>query len=137
MIGSSHQRQLGISTFIWILLFLAVAAGLSFDSYFVRELVSALLLFTLAFAVVAAFVTLFILMEEILERGVFMTALITHLIGSSVHDVGEEYGASTISHANDGSRIRNRADLQVLIPSSTSVHPRQSRAGTAVHEQTY
>jgi hypothetical protein len=119
-----------------ILMFLGVAVGLAFESYFVRELVSALLLFTVAFVIVAAFVTLFILIEEVLERGVVMTASIAHLIESSVHDVREEYGASTISHANAGSRIRNRADLQVLIPGSTSVRPKQSRAGVARHAQT-
>jgi hypothetical protein len=117
-------------------MFLGVAVGLAFESYFVRELVSAFLLFTVAFVIVAAFVTLFILTEEVLERGVVMMASIAHLIGSSVNDVREEYGASTISHANAGSRIRNCADLQVLIPSSTGVGPKQSRAGVARHAQT-
>jgi hypothetical protein len=64
-------------------MFLGVAVGLAVESYFVRELVSALLLFTVAFVIVAAFVTLFILIEEVLERGVLMTASIAHLIVGS------------------------------------------------------
>jgi hypothetical protein len=136
MIGSFHQRRLVTSTLIWILMFLGAAVGLAFESYFVRELVSALLLFTVAFVIVAVFVALFILMEEVLERGVVVTASIAHLIVSSVHDVGEEHGATTTSHANTGSKIRNRVDLQVLIPGSTSVRSKQSRAGIARHAQT-
>jgi hypothetical protein len=117
-------------------MFLGVAVGLAFESYFVRELDSVLLLFTVALVIVAAFVTLFVLMEEVLERGVVMTASIANLIGTSIHEVREEYWASSISHTNSGPSIRNRAGLQVLIPSWTSVRPKQSRAGIARHAQT-
>ena len=104
MIGSFHQRRLVRSRCIWILMFLGVGVGSAFESYFVRELVSALLLFTVAFVIAAAFVTLFILMEEVLERGVVMTASIANLIGTSIHEVREEYGASSISHTNSGTQ---------------------------------
>ena len=115
---------------------LGVAVGLAVESYFVRELVSALLLFTVAFVIVGAFVTLFVLIEDVLERGVIMTTSIALSIGSSVHDGREEYRASTISHDNSPFRTRNRADLQVLIPSSTSVRPNQLRTGIARHAKT-
>ena len=116
-------------------MFLGVAVGLAIESYFVRELISVFLLFTTAFVIVAVLVTLFILLDEILEWGVVMTASIANLIGTSIHEVREKYGASSISHTNAGSSIRNRAGLQVLIPSSTSVRPKQLRAGVARHAQ--
>ena len=103
--GNSRLRPFAIRAWIW--LFPIVIVGLSFGSYFVRELLSALLLFTALFLIVTILVMLVILLEQALEASVVSAASIVRLLGSSIHDVSKETCLSTISHTSAGRRTKN------------------------------
>jgi hypothetical protein len=51
---------------------------ISFQSYFVRELVAALFFFTILYAVLAAFVTLYVLFDHVLYSGILWVGSLGH-----------------------------------------------------------
>jgi hypothetical protein len=119
MSDNSRLRRLATNTRTWITLFPIVAVSLSFRSYFVRELLSALLLFTALFVVVAVLVMLVILFEQALEGSVVAAASIVRLLRSSIHDVNRELCVSTMSHTSAGRRAKNHNSC-IKLPNVTT-----------------
>ena len=68
----------------WILVMLA--AFLSFQSYFVRELVAALFFFTILYVILAALVALYILFDHALYSGFLWIASVGHSFHPFLHN---------------------------------------------------
>ena len=68
----------------WILVMLATF--ISFQSYFVRELLAALFFFTILYAIVAALVVLYLLICDALYSGILWVALFGHSFYPFLHN---------------------------------------------------
>lgn len=67
MVDRARPRQLALRTLKWIAVVLAIVLTWSLGDYYVRELFSALLLSAVLFVTVAVLLTLFMLLEELLD----------------------------------------------------------------------
>ena len=68
----------------WILVMLATF--ISFQSYFVRELVAALFFFTILYAVLATLITLYVLFDHVLYSGILWVGSLGHSFCLFVHN---------------------------------------------------
>lgn len=67
MIESLHSNRLAVRAPLWMCVVLATVLSWCLGGFYVRELLAALILFTVLFVTVAVLLTLFILLEEALD----------------------------------------------------------------------
>lgn len=114
-----HHRKLK-----WALAVLV--AFISFQSYFVRELVAALFFFTILYAVLAALVMLYVLFDHVLYSGILWVGSLGHSFCLFLHDhIASPSWVLSLPHgrASDGDQRLGRAltsAVTILLPKTSS-----------------
>lgn len=107
----------------WILVMLATF--ISFQSYFVRELLAALFFFTILYAIVAALVALYLLICDALYSGILWVASLGHSFCLFLHNhIASPSRVLSLpnSRASDGDQSFGRAltsAVTILLPKSS------------------
>lgn len=107
----------------WILVMLATF--ISFQSYFVRELLAALFFFTILYAIVAALVGLYLLIDHALYSGILWVASLGHSFHLFLHNhVASPSPVLSLPNgrASDGDQSLGRAltsAVTILLPKSS------------------
>lgn len=110
-------------------------AFISFQSYFVRELVAALFFFTILYAVLAALVTLYVLFDHVLYSGILWVGSLGHSFCLFLHDhMASPSRVLGLPHGrvSDGDQRLGRAlasAVTILLPKTS---PRASLAPESV-----
>jgi hypothetical protein len=99
-----------------------LVAFISFQSYFLRELVAALFFFTILYAVVAALVTLYVLFDHVLYSGILWVGSLGHSFCLFLHNhIASPSRVLSLPHgpASDGDQKLGRAltsAVTILLP---------------------
>ena len=102
-----------------------LVAFISFQSYFVRELVAALFFFTILYAVLAVLVTLYVLFDHVLYSGVLWVGSLGHSFRLFLHNHIASPGRAlslSDSRASDGDQKLGRAltsAVTILLPKTS------------------
>ncbi len=102
-----------------------LVAFISFQSYFVRELVAALFFFTILYAVLAAFVTLYVLFDHVLNSGILWVGSLGHSFYLFLHNhIASPGRVPSLPHgrASDGDQRFGRAltsAVTILLPKTS------------------
>jgi hypothetical protein len=97
-----------------------LVAFISFQSYFVRELVAALFFFTILYAVLAALVTLYVLFDHVLYSGILWVGSLGHSFCLFLHD--HIASPSRVLGLSDGDQRLGRAltsAVTILLPKTS------------------